>query len=260
MNTSVPCITGCSIPGKHSPTTNHPGDCPGCLPRPAAPDRLVCWRCCNRAEDALTRAPDLVAHIRDQVIPGSSGPADDLPGGPRSRAPAPLSLTAVADADDLHALLCSWADLVVDEHPDHIHDPGWRGTHRPGVNGQRRAVGLTTAGSWHDTARVTRWLYDHLSWSLAQPWAADYVWEVTSTVDRLRARWPIEEQPRWLGQPCPVCRAPSLARYAPTVWLGPVTITCTSCGLVVPEREFGAYVHIVAQERRDARRKSRVTT
>lgn len=249
------CATGCYLPGQHVPTAVHPADhpCLGCLPRRTAPGRVVCWRCSNGLEDALVRAPDLVAHIRDQVVPGDSGGTDGLPGAGRLDGPAPLSLGAVADADDLHALLCSWAALVAETYPGGLCGPGWVGTHRPRGN-DRPAVGLTTAGDWRATATVTRWLYDHLEWELTQEWAPDYVREVSTLVRRLRDRWATEERPRYLPVPCPSCKDPSLIRYAPTVWQGPVTITCQSCGIVVPEREFGAFVHTIAQERR-ARRK-----
>lgn len=257
MSESLACATGCGLPGRHvySKATQHPGDCPGCLPRPAAPALIVCWRCNNRTEDALTRAPDLVADIREHVMPGAGSPSDGLPGGKRVHAPAPLSVGAVADADDLHALLASWAQAMVDEAPDGLVGPDWGGTYRPTDGSGRRSVGLTTAGTWRTTARLVTWLHARQPWALAQPWAPDYVREVTSTVGRLRARWATTERPRYLPAPCPGCRAPSLVRYAPATWYGPVTITCQTCEIVVPEREFAAFAYALAAERRATRRR-----
>jgi len=256
---AAPCASGCTLRDRHTTPTpdKHPDDCPGCQPRPTVPGLAVCWRCYYRLVDALTRAPDLVAHIRDHVTPGSAVRQEGTR-GKRPAPPAPLNVTAVADADDLHALLASWAGVILTDHPDHLTGPSWSGTRllparrRPNtpVYLDPEPAGLTTTGDWHATAAVTRWIYTHHEWALTQEWAGDLTTEVTTLVATLRGRYPVEERPTYTGAPCPNCGRPSLIRYAPTCWQGPVTITCADCGTTVPEKLYGAYVRVLLAERR----------
>jgi hypothetical protein len=212
----------------------------------------------SRATEAVAACPDLVGHLREHVEPGSAA------GGERSGtrdAPAPLSVTAVAAADDLHAALASWVLLVLEEHPDRLHGPHWDGTDiRPAstrrlepvkvmgrwVPGQRvyepaRAVGIEAGLGSGPTTLLARWLLPHLPWALRQPWAGILADELPRHVGRLRSQWPTSERPVALPLPCPGCGLLTLERHAPSCFEGPITITCPQCQYVMPEQTYGMW-------------------
>lgn len=124
------CAVGHVVPRAHldgaleDPT--HAESCLGCRPALADEDghQLVCRWHGRRQRWAIAAAPDLVAHLRDHLQPGAA--SDDKVRGSRTP-PAPISLAALAAADDLHAKLAGWVLVVLEERPD-LHGPDWAGS------------------------------------------------------------------------------------------------------------------------------------
>jgi hypothetical protein len=245
---SLACVRGCTIARQHGSDCDDI-DCTGCLARGTIDGTLVCDACTWRATHALAQAPGLVAHLREHIAPGSPTPGPDIKRTKGDSAPAPLNLNAVADADDLHAELASWVLLVLEEHPDRLAGPAWRGSDiRPAAKrhtewgaisySEARVVG--TRGDASDTRRVAQWLHIHQEWILGQPWVDDYVTAMPDRYWHTATRWPTEERAKYLPTPCPDCDRLTLKRYPPTFAGGPVTIACTAadCRRVVPEDEY----------------------
>ena len=242
------CSVDHVVPGRHLDGCPVDG-CSGCWPALALDGLQVCGWHARRTRWAIAQAPDVVGHLREHVEPGSA--TGDRVGGSRTP-PEPLSLDAVAAADDLHAALASWVLLVLEEHPDRLDGPGWQGSAvRPAskrrvlgevVYQASRVVGLRgdTAGDTAPTRRLATWLLRHLDWALAQPWALELATEMPEQISRLHAAWPTSEHATRLGLPCPGCGLLTLVRWAPR-WQGaPVTIACEriACAAVVPEEKY----------------------
>ena len=259
------CVSGCTQRGQHLDDCADER-CGGCLPRPAAEQRAVCERCDSRTVEALSRIPDLVVHVRSLVEPSLAGTLADRVSGGSREAPAPLNVNAVADADDLHAMVAAWIEKVIDEHPAGLVGPPWVGSRvlaaskrrhdqitdtdgRPVlVYDQPRVAGLTAEG-WDATTHLVTWLLPHLPWALAQAdWADDLVAVITTEHAKVAARWPTEERPQHLAAPCPKCDRLTLTRYAPSCYLGPVTISCRhpDCGEPVPPDKYDFYSRVLA--------------
>lgn len=178
-----PCDRGCSIRGQH--LSGCAGDpCTGCLPRPAEYGRL-CLGCHGRLTRAIYQAPELVDYLRC-VGPAQSG--DDTVDGTRE-APIPLNTAAVDAADHLHALLCSWVGVVVDEHPAGLHGPdptGTRFTHpsKRRHHGDAWSVGCADCGELRGTRP-------------AEPVAVRDVQDHATDTGHLVGWAPIDPQDRW---------------------------------------------------------------
>jgi hypothetical protein len=226
------CATGCTLRGRHTTTCDTDG-CTGCLPTPVDPPATICTNCHARLRHALTACPDLVTHILGNIEPGRGEPTEHH--GPRQSPPAPLNVTALSDADDLHARLAAWADLIT-------------GTGRPPRERTTRNTAGDITGIRHPNATrvLVIWLLRRTKLIAEQDWAHEMVREVTRTVRILTARWPVEDRPVYLPVPCPACGCDSLVRYAPR-WEGaPVTITCrlTECGHTVPEDRYAWLIRL----------------
>lgn len=250
------CATHCVVRGAHLASCTRDA-CDGCQPSPAASGLEVCDRCDARIRHALSACPDLVAHLREHIEPAARVPDDSpTPAGERNP-PAPLNVEAAAAADDLHAELASWALLVMEER--HVTGPDWIGSDiRPAskrlVDGERvyedaRVVGVR---DWHATLAVVRWLFVHLDWMLARPWAGDLCAELPPKVATLKTRFPTEQRPVYLPVPCPACGCDTLRRHAPSYPKAPVTIACdlVGCGHIIVEDSFEWAARVLRQERR----------
>jgi hypothetical protein len=200
----------------------------------------ICGQCHARLRAALAQCPDIVAHLLvDCLEPARGEPSGHS--GRRFSPPAPLNVTAIAAADDLHAMLYSWVTTVCDEgclvgpplEGSRIAAPEWRGD----ILLPARVVGVKDPAS---TQTIVVWLLRHTNQISQQSWAHEMVTEITRTVGTLTARWPQEERPVTLPIPCPACGATSLVRHAPE-WEGaPTTITCqmVDCQHAVPEDRY----------------------
>ncbi|WP_088312397.1 hypothetical protein [Kineosporia sp. R_H_3] len=100
---------------------------------------------------------------------------------------------------------------------------------------------------WTATTALVDWLRPHMAWVATQPWAADFVAELTSEVATKSNRWSLEERPVRLSTPCPACDRLSLSRFAPRFYTGAVSIRCTArdCGEPIPEAHYGLYTRVV---------------
>lgn len=124
------CVVGCTVRGQHIEGCDR-DECRGCQPRMADRGGL-CAFCHQRLQTDVATIPDLVRHLRiigaphAQVAPPSDGRA--------YRDPAEGSILPAAwtAADELHAMLASWALTILEEHPD-----GYR------------MVGPDEVGAWH---------------------------------------------------------------------------------------------------------------
>jgi hypothetical protein len=239
---TIACIRGCT-------TKDHASDCPGedckgCMPRPADAPHVVCWADYTRTAQAITQAPDLVAHLLGILEPGAAREHGGEKHTKGAAAPAPMNLDAAADADALHAELGSWALLIMEEHPGRLNGPDWTGSDiRPATKrltdwGERvyedaRLVGVRDPGA---TTRLASWLGVHLSWAMQQQWAGEMVVQVTRAVNITKGRWQTEDRPTFLPARCPDCGLKSLRRHAPRGYMLPETIDCAN--------QTCMYVHI----------------
>ena len=129
MTTARPCAVDHTIRGAHLDGAledpQHADQCLGC--QPALADEDAGWVVCSwhgrRQRWAIAAAPDLVAHLRDHLQPGSA--SDDRVRGTRTP-PAPLNLDPLDAADYLHAELAAWVQDVLDQRTD-LHAPSWAG-------------------------------------------------------------------------------------------------------------------------------------
>lgn len=232
------CQTGCTLRDQHLAQCR--GDCWGCLPRPTD-SGLVCARCQTRLGAAIRTTPALVDWLRQQLDPTQT--ASDRVSGTHAP-PAPLNVAAVADADDLHAMLASWALLHLEEHPDNLSGPRLGGTLRTTTGD---VAGVLSAAGNAPTVELCRWLNTHLPWALDREWAGVYVSEVTERVAVLRARYPDDERSRAiLDVPCPRCDRLSLV-YHPPAWAGSrIQVICEhyECGAEIPEDRWGLFIRL----------------
>jgi hypothetical protein len=278
------CVRGCTIARKHLNDCSDEDECGGCLPRPSDKG-LVCERCYTALTRDVSLAPSLVRWLREHVEPGAAN-QDGKTTGTRNP-PAPLSTDAVAAADDLHAQLASWVLLILEEHPDRLHGPDWRGSVvRPmskrtvtqahdslgypihlryteewrepwvmHVYDEARAVGVRQDGT--STENVCRWLLARLGddWTTWQPWIGEMVREVIEVTATLLARWPQEARSRAITDlPCPKCDRLSLVYYPVTAFRGKVLVQCEhyECGKTIDEDMWSYYARVIVDARKTA--------
>jgi hypothetical protein len=210
--------------------------------------------------DALVKVPDLTAHIRTMVRPGSRLGDSGGKRGKNADSPAPLNVTAVTDVDDLHYIIADVATRIVEGTG--LVGPSWAGSDvRPAskrlVLGEvaysdARVVGVHRVNRGA-TVTVAQWLLDHIEWPLSQDWAPSVIDDVTHTVNTLAARWPTIDRPTRLPVHCPHCRQRALIRTVPTEPGWPAAITCQECRVSVLEAEYAAHLKETAAEAHDAR-------
>ncbi|MEA1305651.1 hypothetical protein [Actinomyces oris] len=155
-------------------------------------------------------------------------------------------------ADELHAILGTWAQEVAVEHPAAGSLPvglcrwsegrpvagplGWAdvadGGADPVILGPREQ---------EDTRRLVAWLIPHLEWISSRPWATDMIADLVSAASRVLARWPIQEPERRITNVrCPSCGAWSLVLIPPSVPGAERLVRCTlpACGSVLTEEDW----------------------
>ena len=159
---------------------------------------------------------------------------------------------ALVAADELHAILGTWAQEVAVEHPAAGSLPvglcrwsegrpvagplGWAdvadGGADPVILGPREQ---------EDTRRLVAWLIPHLEWISSRPWATDMIADLVSAASRVLARWPIQEPERRITNVrCPSCGAWSLVLIPPSVPGAERLVRCTlpACGSVLTEEDW----------------------
>lgn len=159
---------------------------------------------------------------------------------------------ALVAADELHAILGTWAQEVAVEHPTAGSLP---------VGLCRWSEGRPVAGplDWadvadgvadpvilgprepEDTRRLVAWLDPHLEWVASQPWAADMIADLAPAASRALDRWPVQEPERRVTEVrCPSCEAWSLVIVPPSVPGADRLVRCIvpSCGSVLTEEDW----------------------
>lgn len=235
------CSAGCVVRGAHADGCRD-RECRGCLPRPAE-SGVLCRFCFQRLVGAVVDVPGVHAHLASMAAEGvSSGAAGEHAGGrsvPGSRVLYPPALMA---AEELAALLGSWADEVVRLHPDGVTPPsdwGWR------WSSPVRAVDRETGEAFMPSAArvsasqsaveaLVRWLLPYMAWVSRQSWAVEMSAEVNREVSTAKARWPIEERVHHVPMPCPYCGRRALVYSPPSQYQCSAMVTCENqdCGRI----------------------------
>lgn len=252
MSTTTECAReGCTVRGQHLDTctgyTDRGEVCRGCVPRRAEHGLLCSWDWQRLNSDVAT-APALVRHLRLLAVPhaGAAPPSDGR--GYNDPSEGSILSGAVDAADEVHALLASWAAIYVEDHPgsqgpDERHVWRTRQTLRGNEHGQyvKRS---TVVGIRHEdgTADLVRWLLPQLEWLSRRQWAGEARAELGDLLGRTRARFPMEERgTRPIpGTPCPYCDRRSLTFTPPSVFRTPFVVACThpDCGTVFSEDQW----------------------
>lgn len=219
------CATGCRITGEHRDIC--PGDCRGCLPRPAEHGTLCAW-CYGRLTRDVADVPALISHLA-QVSLGAlsaSGTAYDAETfGAGDAAERTVLHSATLDADELWSLLTGWAQVVIEEHPN-------------------QPMRGPAASPWHGD--VVAWIAPHLEWVAGQEWAHEMRREMSEAIGRIRHRYPTVddvEPVKQLDMPCPRCNLVSLI-YTPPRYAGQAfRVECTDpdCARVFSEAEWDRF-------------------
>lgn len=248
------CLRGCVIRGKHLSECQD-SDCAGCLWRPATIGHL-CSGCHGRAVRSLAELGDLAGWIRQNVEPGTRHDPADV--NYVDSAWAPLSIEALADLDSLATLVATWSLIGVEEHPDGLHGPDWRGAHV--VPASKR---LTTWGSpVYDPPRVAgvraghqgqvigsaaAWMISFSEWFAAQPWAGEWHDQIVAEAASVASKWPREAFRRKSPLPCPSCDMVSLWWHPASEFKADATVTCHNdeCGRVLTESDY--WVQVMAR-------------
>lgn len=252
------CVLDHKARGRHSDNCDD-NTCRGCRPAQTSDGTLYCRWHLNTTHEAITGIPDLITHIRTLIAPGAA-PLDPGPAIGKREPPAPLVVTAVSDADDLHAALAELAELVMTGRG--LEGPNWAGSDiRPAAKRHTawgaikyepaRIAGVKDPAA---AAAVAAWLIPHEPWLTSHEDATGAIDALLRLYSRTRRAWPTEETSQHLPTPCPACDRLTLTRHAPR-WAGaPVTITCThpDCSSTIPEHQYGLYTRIVLTERRGA--------
>ena len=122
------CASGCTIRGHHLAECDgwawgrdeygepEEVECAGCLPRQAEFGVLCSW-CWGRLQASVRTLPSLVEHLFDMGAPSLRSPLGRAGGGRSTPGPGCLYSDALVAADELHAILGTWAQEVAVEHP-----------------------------------------------------------------------------------------------------------------------------------------------
>ncbi|WP_372595675.1 hypothetical protein, partial [Actinotalea sp.] len=222
--------------------------CKGCAPRSADHGTLCEW-CYGRLTTDLAAAPGVVHHLRELGRPfASAAPPSDLR---HYRDPAEGDIRPAEwdAADELHAMLASWALTILEEHPDGASMAG------PEEVGAWHTRYGTTVGV-HEakaTARLARWLIDRIEWAAGQEWAAEMRREVGEVLATTTARWPVvETRSRTVaGVSCVRCSRESLVYTPTTFYRASPEIRCShpECGRLYTEDEFDGTIGRLAIKR-----------
>ncbi|WP_291053687.1 hypothetical protein [Herbiconiux sp.] len=203
----------------------------------------LCGPCFGRARNDLHQAPQLLAHIRGQVVPSLESARGPRVSGTRE-APIPLRPDPVDDADDLYAAVVNWIVSFARQ----------TGTRPPAT-----AIAFLKAST--DAARLPSWArdqasaytimddlvrwYEHhdLAMVTALPPLTVRAWceDIGAIVGSFRSRYPqAPRKPRQASKRvCPTCgeRAVGTKFYA-----AGVEVSCDHCGEVIPPEQHDEFV------------------
>jgi hypothetical protein len=245
------CLRGCVIRAQHLSECQDSA-CTGCLWRPATIGEL-CIGCHGRPVRALAELGDLADWIRQNVEPGTRRDPGDV--NAVDEAWAPLSIEALTDLDALATMVSGWARIAVEEHPDHLHGPDWRGM-RIVPNSKRtlawgevvyeeaRIVGVRAGNEGAVIAAAAGWMISFSEWFAAQPWADDWHDDLVAGARAANKKWPRTPSRRKAPLPCPSCDLISLWWNPASEFKADATVTCHNdeCGRVLTESDYWVQV------------------
>lgn len=234
------CASGCVVRGRHGPDCSGKDgagqECEGCEPR-AVERGMLCRWCWNRLNGMLTDIPGLVEHLTDVASVVISSPMGKSSDGGRPQAGSrmlyPASLEA---ADELVAMVGTWVDLIVADHPAQLREPstiGWRYSTNvlrwsefaeAWVVESPRRLGATQAA----VDEMVKWLRPHLPWIAEQEWVPAMLDDLGPLMARIKARWPMSERAHPVPMPCPSCEQWSLVYDPPGDVGAQVVVTCSN--------------------------------
>lgn len=227
MTDTQACARGCALLRRHLSECEGANDesCRGCLPRRAEHGRL-CFPCHRRFELMLTDAPTVYRWLTGNLTAGEGqAPAKTgwITGSKGDGPPLPIKAHIFDARELLQDQLSAWADDLIE--------------------------GRNLTGPSHHTVEAdAKFLLTWLSTVESLEWVADWFEELAETLGQAHALAPWRpEVKRCQGVPCPECGEVNLVIYG-----GESDVTCMSCRLMIPERQFGLWEQIVKDEAREA--------
>jgi hypothetical protein len=195
----------------------------------------LCQPCQGLVTRALLDTSDLFRHVRVHVRPGTRNPRDDV----LREAPAPLTISAVDDADRLHATLHTWAIRAA----AHARLTGPQ-VPRTWVRWDQAGNPVGAISRTDPTTEVAGWLITHTDLLAAgvpdRPAAREWADQVIAVHREVSSRWPREPHARKLHLPCPSCNRLMLHLHPPAEFEHPVTVLChnLACGRRMTEHDY----------------------
>ena len=236
---SACAVAGCVARHLHTGVCEGNG-CPGCRPREAEHGRL-CPHHWQRLNGAMVDVPGVIAHLLDIGAPNAGrqwGGDGRSHGDPAERTVLPGPWL---DADEIGALLTSWAHLVMDERPARGPAPGSLAWSHPARRvGEPEDVDPRPVRA-QDPDAVVRWFLPLLPWVADQEWVAEMLREMEAMIGTAKARWPMGERGRHVqGLPCPRCERLTLWYEPPTPARPLMQVQCLEpeCGRTFGEDEW----------------------
>lgn len=218
IHVTAPCIRGCTMLHRHLADCEDPDSCRGCLPRRAQHGHL-CWPCHRRLELWLHDADTVDRWLTGNLASGQGADPESVHVTGSKEQPLPIK---AAIYDQRQVLRDFWA-ATVDELAEKEH---------------LTSVGRHGAGT--DAGVLQTWLSRIEYW----PHIGD-LWEyLGEEMAQAHALAPWRPAVRRVGSiPCPECAEVNLIIFG-----GESDVTCGSCGLIIPERQFGLWERIVREE------------
>lgn len=235
--TEWPCVRGCMWPavGENPPK-----------PKPAKHGDL-CNSCFARITHALDTIPDLMMHMRAQIVPSGGGMSDGQPRGSKEP-PAPLRINPLDDADSLFAKLVSWTEVIGGK----THSP------QPSVAvwiNFREVQGfkvVTTEVAHQLASQLTEWFHVRIETICGLDIATEfhddlcYGWDDAPGVFKLMGRYPMEPRPLRAAEKreCPICGHQEVFVKWPDSLDPDIAIMCGRCKWVAEPEKYGHYARL----------------
>ncbi|QJU54363.1 hypothetical protein SCB71_14550 [Herbiconiux sp. KACC 21604] len=203
----------------------------------------LCGPCFGRARNDLHQAPQLLAHIRAQVVPSMGSARGPRVSGTRE-APIPLRPDPVDDADDLYAQVVNW--IVSFARHTSARPPA------TAIAFLKASTDAARLPSWaRDQASaftlmddLVRWYEHHgLTIVTALPPLTVKAWcdDIAQIIGSFRSRYPqAPRKPRQgAKRECPTCGE---REVSPKFYAAGTEVSCDHCGETIPAAEHDDYV------------------
>lgn len=199
----------------------------------------------------LGDAPEVVRHIRTQVVPSLGGNGSGMRVSGSKEPPLPFRETAVDDANEVYAALVMWVaewSRALDVQPPSTVLVAW---YRFNWAGNAEAIGLpgeaTPEGAHGLTQIMVTWLLLHHDRILQDDLAWDYCQELLPLLHEKRARYKWEPEAVSAAEAlrrvargdrlrpadpreCPICHEHAVRASWYTADAGDLNLTCAECG------------------------------